>query len=145
RSFAMNIMKSIRLVLAVLGLAGLTVLSIVAWRDLQVRGDDRVGAKPEKVAASELVLGYGLLDVEAGLRRLSPALSGRVKEVRVQENEEVEAGALLLRLEDESARLRLRQARAELDDAEKQLEDARQEPQRYRVRLEQQEEAVKVA
>jgi multidrug resistance efflux pump len=141
---AMSITNRIRLVSAVLGVAGLTLLSIVALRDLQ-GASDAAEANPVKEAASKPVLGYGLVDTEGGIRRLAPSLPGRVKEIPVRENDEVQAGTLLLRVEDERARLRLRQAQIELDDAKIRLEDARQEPQRHHTRLEQQERAVKVA
>ncbi|MHB1423069.1 MAG: HlyD family secretion protein [Gemmataceae bacterium] len=140
----MCITNGMRLGLAMLGIAGMTVASISALRDFPHASVTPAG-KPEIDAASEPVLAYGLVDVDGGIRRLALPLPGRVKEVRVKENDEAKAGDVLLIVDDEQARTRLRLAQDELEAAEMQLKDARQEPQRHRLRLQRQEQAVKIA
>lgn len=54
----------------------------------------------------------GRVDVEGGVLDLAPVRAGRVVAVPVREGEEVPAGAVLLRLDDQPARLQVRQARA---------------------------------
>ncbi|QIB64581.1 efflux RND transporter periplasmic adaptor subunit [Kineobactrum salinum] len=65
--------------------------------------------------------------------RLSVAVSGLVAELTVEEGDRVEAGALLLQMDPELARIRLAtaeagadQARVRLQDARRRLEEARQ-------------------
>jgi multidrug resistance efflux pump len=59
----------------------------------------------------------GRVDVEGGLLELAPARSGRVVAVSVREGEAVPAGAVLLRLDEQPARLLAQQARAGLEAA----------------------------
>lgn len=57
--------------------------------------------------------------------RLAPEVNGRVAEIAVDAGDEVEAGATLLRLDDEIARLELAQAEAALREAVAELGDTR--------------------
>jgi membrane fusion protein (multidrug efflux system) len=64
--------------------------------------------------------------------RLAPEVNGRVAEIAVDAGDEVDAGQILLRLDDEIAHLELaeadaalREATAELDDARRRLAEAR--------------------
>lgn len=54
----------------------------------------------------------GRVDVEGGLLELAPVRSGRVVAVHVREGEAVPAGAVLLQLDEEPARLLVQQGRA---------------------------------
>ena len=94
---------------------------------------------------AEPILCFGHVDVEPGLTALAPERAGRVAAVLVHENQTVEAGELLLRLDDRSARLQVEQARAELAEARKRLEDARAVPARHKAQLAQQRAAVEAA
>lgn len=57
--------------------------------------------------------------------RLSPEVAGRVERIAVDAGDRVEAGALLLELDDALARIELEQARAAEREAETAFEDAR--------------------
>jgi multidrug resistance efflux pump len=54
----------------------------------------------------------GRVDVEGGLLELSPVRSGRVVAISVREGEAVDAGAVLLRLDEQPARLLVQQTQA---------------------------------
>jgi HlyD family secretion protein len=95
--------------------------------------------------AAEPILCFGHVDVEPGLTALNPERPGRVAAVLVRENQTVEAGQLLLRLDDRSARLHVDQARAELTEARNRLDDALSLPPRHKAQLAQQRAAVEAA
>ncbi len=88
------------------------------------------------------VVCFGHVDVEHGVTSLYPLQPGRVAEVAARETQHVEAGAVLLRLDDTLARQRLREAEADRDAAEAQLAQARKAPEQQETRLAQQREAV---
>ena len=86
------------------------------------------------MAGTDLVC-YGHVDVEGGVQALAPTQPGRVAAVLVKENQEVEAGAVLIRLEDHPARLRVAEAEAVLRSAEERCREARKQPQQQLVRI----------
>jgi multidrug resistance efflux pump len=91
------------------------------------------------------VVGFGHVDVDPGVTSLSPTQPGRVAEVLVKENQTVKAGAELLRLDDEIARLRVREAEADLAAAEKRLAEARKLPEQHQRKVRMQQAAVAAA
>jgi multidrug resistance efflux pump len=101
-------------------------------------------ASPGETTA-EPILCFGHVDVEPGLTALVPERPGRVTAVLVHENQTVEAGQLLLRLDDRAAKLQVEQARAELAEARQRLKDARALPSRHKAQLAQQRAAVEAA
>src|SRR5215472_14487333 len=54
--------------------------------------------------AMPAVVALGYVDLEHGIASLAPLQSGRIAEILVRENDRVEAGAALLRLDDTHAR-----------------------------------------
>jgi multidrug resistance efflux pump len=68
----------------------------------------------------------GRVDVEGGVLDLAPVRAGRVVAVPVREGEAVPAGAVLLRLDEEPARLQVRQARAAREAARSRVALARE-------------------
>src|SRR5712692_10297307 len=69
---------------------------------------------PDRVALSAAkpgVVALGHVDLEHGVTSLYPIQSGRVAAVLARENERVEAGAALLRLDDTQARLQVAEAK----------------------------------
>lgn len=101
------------------------------------------GAEAQRSAPVELALAERQTIVEAlklsgtltspRSSRLSPEVEGRVVDIKVEVGDHVQAGATLLRLDDELARLDLAQARAAeheseaaLDDAKRRLREARE-------------------
>jgi multidrug resistance efflux pump len=67
----------------------------------------------------------GHVDVEDGVVALRPVRSGRLVEVAVRDGQEVRAGDVLLRLDDEAAKISVRQAEANLKAAQLRLTEAR--------------------
>jgi membrane fusion protein (multidrug efflux system) len=137
----MNVQRTFRILFVFLGVVALTVSGTGAWW--------AVTDSPEPPAADDPpaaeVLTFGHADVEPGVARLAPVQPGRVHTVSVTDNQPVKAGDELLRLDDEPARLRVREARADLAEAAKQLEAARKLPRQHQARLAQQRAAVEAA
>ncbi len=87
----------------------------------------------------------GHVDVLTGVRALSPSQPGRLVAVEVRENQHVEAGAMLLRVDDRLARLHRDEAAAAVKAAQAQLELAAALPEQHARKLEQQGAAVRAA
>jgi multidrug resistance efflux pump len=121
---------------AVLLVCGLT------WRGLNYpRGI--AGAEPTEPARPEVAVAcFGHVDVKYGVTSLYPTQPGRVAEVMVEENQAVKSGALLLRLEDAAASLRVQEAQADLKAAQIQLVEARKRPRQHQSRLAQMRAAI---
>src|SRR5262245_61825766 len=60
------------------------------------------------------VVCFGFVDVEPGVSSLYPVQPGRVADVLVKETEPVKKGQVLLRLEDQGAKARVKEAQAAL-------------------------------
>jgi multidrug resistance efflux pump len=88
------------------------------------------------------VVCFGHVDVEDGVASLYPLVSGRVLSVPGRENTEVKQGAELVRLDDELARLRTKEAEADLDAAKEQLAQAQKLREQQRLKVSQQEAAI---
>jgi multidrug resistance efflux pump len=102
-------------------------------------------SSPVPEAENKLVVCWGYADLEEGVTLLHPSQSGRVAEVPVKENQTVPAGAVLLRLDDRAARFRVTEARAVLDASLALLAKAEKGSEQHRVRIGEQELALKVA
>jgi multidrug resistance efflux pump len=87
----------------------------------------------------EGVVCFGTVDLEQGVTSLSPLQPGRVAQVLVAENQEVNEGDLLLRLDDGIAKSRLAAAEAAVELAQLQLVRARKQPRLQRIRMAQQQ------
>ena len=94
---------------------------------------------------AEVAVCEGHADTESGVVALNPTLPGRVVEVKVRENQEVAAGAVLLRVEDTLPRLRADEAAAALEAAQTQLTLAGTLREQYDRKLEQQRAAIRAA
>jgi multidrug resistance efflux pump len=119
----------------------LVVLLVAAGCTRQPGGADPgadVGDEPRLVCV-------GHVDVEGGVIALRPVRTGRLVEVAVREPQDVRAGAVLLRLDDEAAKLRVRQAEMDLKAAQLRLAQARKTPQQFRVDLALQKAALAAA
>jgi multidrug resistance efflux pump len=114
-----------------------------AWHRFQPINPSSMPNRPHE--GPEPVLCFGYVDLESGLTALSPARTGKVTAVLVAENQKVKAGDVLLRLDDEPIRLRVRQAEAESTEACSKLEEAGRMPRHQRTRLAQQRAAVEAA
>jgi multidrug resistance efflux pump len=99
-----------------------------------------VGEPPRLGGRGVVCSGY--VDGEHGVASLAPLQAGRVTEILVHETDEVAAGAVLLKLDDHLARLRVEEAQAALAAVQTQLAQARQLPEQHRARLQQQRESI---
>lgn len=136
RGLRWSLMSAAALTVAIMGTG--------AWHSFQTIGLAGTSASAVEDEA-EPVLCHGYVDIEPGLTRLMPARPGKVVAVPVRENQTVESGEALLRLDDEPARLLVRQAQAELTEAQNRLEEARRLPRQHRARLAQQRAALEAA
>jgi multidrug resistance efflux pump len=94
---------------------------------------------------TEGVVCTGYVDLEHGIRSLAPLRPGRVAAIFVKEGQHVEAGAALLRLEDEDAKFQLETAESAVTAAEIQLEEAHKLEVQQQTRLAQQQAALRAA
>jgi multidrug resistance efflux pump len=94
---------------------------------------------------AESVVCTGYVDLEHGIRSLAPLRPGRVAAIVARENEHVEAGAPLLRLEDQDAKFQVQAAEAAVTAADIQLTEARKLKEQQRARLAQQQAALEAA
>lgn len=85
---------------------------------------DAGGNKSAGPGNTHVVVCVGHVDTRKGTQLLLPAQSGRVVRVLVNDNDEVEEGAVLLELEDDLYRAEERAARADLEAAEGMLRTA---------------------
>jgi HlyD family secretion protein len=102
-------------------------------------GTSRTGSEGEGVVCT------GYVDLEHGIRSLTPLRPGRVAEIVAKENQHVEAGAPILRLEDRDAKFQVDAAESAVTAAEIQLEEALKLEEQQRARLAQQQAALQAA
>lgn len=88
---------------------------------------------------------FGHVDVEGGVVSLYPAQLGRVIKVEVQENQEVKKDAILIRLDDRLAKLRVREADAALEATQTQLTLSQSLQEQHALKVQQQQAAIRVA
>lgn len=105
-------------------------------------GNRAGGSPPAEPARPGAVVCYGNYDVDPGVNSLYPIQPGRVLEVKAKENDHVKKGAVLVLLDDRLAKSRLDQAKADHDAAEAQLKQARQAPEQFKAKREQQQAAL---
>ena len=103
------------------------------------------GASSRSDDAPEGVVCQGYVDLEHGVRSLAPLHPGRVAEVFARENQHVEAGTPLLRLEDQDAKFQVDEAAAGLEAAQAQLEQALKLAEQQAARIAQQQAAIEAA
>ncbi len=98
------------------------------------------GPPPE----TDFIVGFGHVDVESRVINLTPVQQGEVVEIpdKVKENAEVKKGDLLLRIDDQQAKLSLATAQDALRDAELKLKQAEQMPEQHASLVRQQDSAV---
>lgn len=94
---------------------------------------------------TEGVVCIGYVDLEHGIRSLAPLHPGRVAEIIAKDNQHVEAGAVILRMEDQDAKSQVEAAETAVTMAEVQLEEALKGNARHRARLAQQQSALAAA
>jgi multidrug resistance efflux pump len=132
--------------LQIYGLMGLALLCASAGGAALLVNGPRSAAhgSSEKAAAEPLprVICFGHVDVEDGVASLYPLVSGRVVDVPVKENKPVKAGAVLIRLDDTLAKLRLKEAEADLVAAREQFEQAQKLNEQQRLKVAQQKAAI---
>jgi multidrug resistance efflux pump len=121
----------------------------IAGAGRMIRGIDSSNGQAQDYAAPSqpepITVCLGVIDFEDGVLSLEPTVAGRVLEVPVKEDQQVKAGAVLMRLDDRAARDRVAEAEAALESAEVQLRETRKAPQRHALLLAQQRDAVEAA
>jgi HlyD family secretion protein len=121
-------------------------LAVAGWVIQSRDGNGLFAGTPaaDPLATNRLpaVVAIGTVDVEGGVVSLLPLRSGRVEEVLVRENQTVQKGAVLLRLDDRLAKFEVQEAEAAVQAADAQLVDARKAPRQHELLLEQQRDAL---
>jgi multidrug resistance efflux pump len=126
-----------RLLLIVVIVAG--TLAAGGWA-LHQSGSAPDGPSNDDEATSVVCLGF--VDLEHGLRLLTPLQPGRVDEILVKEGAHVEAGTPLLRLDDAAVRLQLKAAQSAADAAQAAVEQSRILPRQHEAKRKQQHAAI---
>jgi HlyD family secretion protein len=130
------------LLAAAVVLVGLSGATGVFRQPLALFGD---GPRPPERPRPQGVECLGRVDVEGGLLQLAPVRPGRVVAVGVREGEAVSAGAVLLRLDEQPARLLVQQARAACQAAQTQVALAEEAVRTHSSRLAAQEALARAA
>lgn len=112
-----------RKLLALAGL-GLTAAGI-AWFALAGSGQHAARVKP--VLANQPIAANGVVEGASRERPLAPEVGGTLKQIHVQVNQDVPAGALLFELANDSQQAQVALAEAELAAAQAQLDQAEAE------------------
>ncbi len=134
------------LILLVVGVGGAGWVANHFWSPSPSATDEASKRQTTLEATDEEgVVCTGYVDLEHGIRSLTPLRPGRVAELVAKENQHVEAGAAILRLEDRDARFQVDEAETAVTTAEIQLEDALQSERRQRARRTQQQAALDAA
>jgi multidrug resistance efflux pump len=120
----------------------LVVGSGLTWRGLTYQKADAGSVSADPGPADPVVACFGHVDVKHGVTSLFPSQSGRVAEVLVEENQEVKAGTVLLRLDDAVARQRVVEAEADLGAARVQLIQTGKLPQKHQAQIAQMRAAI---
>ncbi len=123
-------------------LGSMLLLCGLTWRGLSYPKANADTEPAESFPEDVTVACFGHVDVKHGVTSLYPTQPGRVAEVLVEENQAVEAGAVLLRLEDTTAGLRVQEAEADLKAARIQLVEVRKRPRQHQSRLAQMRAAI---
>lgn len=122
-------MKSIRSAVVALGLVAAGLIVPAGWN-----GSQPALAADEDSGTDWVVAAPGRLEPKGGMVNIGTAIIGRVSEVYVSLNDEVEGDELLLKLDDAEARARLAAAETQADVREKARDDGRLSDDRKEVR-----------
>jgi multidrug resistance efflux pump len=107
-----------RVALAALGLAAAST----AWFTLSGSGEHSARVKP--LLANQPIAANGVVEGASRERPLAPEVAGTLKQIHVQVNQDVPAGALLFELANDSQQAQVALAEAELAAAQAQLDQA---------------------
>ncbi|MDP3404837.1 MAG: efflux RND transporter periplasmic adaptor subunit [Brevundimonas sp.] len=103
----------------------LIIVLVVGFLFMQGQGATKKAeaekAEAQKVESPYAAIANGKVDVEGGIIQIAARRGGIVREVLVQEGDQVVAGQILARQEDDEPRLALQTATADLASAESQL------------------------
>ena len=87
----------------------------------------------------------GLVDLEEGVLELSPTRSGRIVDVKVQENQPVAAGKILLKVDEQPAQYQEEQSVAAVSAAQARLQQILETAKLHTTRITQQQALLKAA
>ncbi len=131
--------------LILLGLLALAVSVVVTVSVNPLSHGKDSAAPPGRSSSDRRAVAVAYVDVEGGVRPLYPAVPGRVIDAPVPEGKEVEAGAVLLRMDDALAKARLKEAKIEYNAALEKLRVAKTAVPQHQMRVEGQQAAVEAA
>lgn len=117
----------------VLGLVSLATSILVVW--IAFNPVSRNGSADVPNPEERRVVAVAYVDVEGGIRPLYPTMPGRVIEAPVPEGKEVEAGAVLLRIDDALAQARLKEAKYDAAAADEKLVQAKKLVAQHKTKM----------
>jgi multidrug resistance efflux pump len=133
-----------------LGVLLLGFSAVVAWTTVHSPAPSRAdgpapattkaGAGYRKLDQRSVAVAY--VDVEGGILKLYPVSQGRVVDMPVKEGQEVEKGEVLLRLDDQLAKIQLAEAKLALAVAEKRVAQAKELRDQQEKRIKMQDAAI---
>ncbi len=126
--------------LVLVAIAGALIASAFHFRGLAAAPAGSPPTSPSTPAdhdAGRLIC-YGTVDLEQGVASLSTVEPGRVVAVVAAENQHVDSGAELVRVDEAEAQARLAEAEAALRLARLQVREAEKQPALHQIRIEQQ-------
>lgn len=132
-------------------LAGFGLLGVTAWAaNYALQSGSPNGALESSSAANSaagapVVVCHGTVDVEGQLRPIAPTQLGEISDVPVTEGQTVKEGDVLLRINDEPAKLAVGQAEAAVKASEAQVAQAKQGIEQLRLLLEKQQSGIDAA
>src|SRR5262249_54451425 len=87
---------------------------------------------------TRFIVSFGHVDVEPAVTALNPSQPGRGADGAARENAAGSMGTELLRVDDQLARARVREAEADVEAAREQLDEAQKLPERQQRKIRQQ-------
>ena len=134
------------LILLVVGVGGAGWVANHFWTPSTSAADEANRQRElSATTGDEGVVCTGYVDLEHGIRSLAPLRPGRIAAIIAKENQHVETGAPILRLEAQDAKFQVDEASLAVTAAEIQLEEALKLDEQQRARLAQQQAALDAA
>jgi multidrug resistance efflux pump len=121
------------------------VADVVASFQPRPAESEDLSVSPPNLPGEARLVGFGHVDVEGGVIPLAPAAGGIITEISVREGERIDAGAVILKLQDGLANAGVALAESAVAQAKVKLDQARRAPERHAILLKEQQQAINVA
>ena len=109
-----RLLTKLILLVATAGTGAAATIALSQYGLLSSKADEASKVKDLAPAIDWVAAAPGRIEPKSGVIRIGAALVGRIAEVAIKENDKVEEGELLIRLDDDEARARLQAAETEV-------------------------------